>query len=434
MTFMYTLDALRSGALAGAKHVRLSGLTAFPEALYDLADTLEVLDLGGSQLTHLPDDFARLKRLKILFGSNNPFETLPPVLGRCEALEMVGFKSCRIREVPSEALPPRLRWLILTDNRLESLPQSLGDCVALQKLMLAGNRLTALPEAMQNCRALELVRLAANQFETLPVWLSQLPRLSWLALAGNPFAARAEAALTHVPVADIAWSDLSLGDVLGEGASGTTHLAQLSAGDLSRPVAVKIFKGAMTSDGLPQSEMAACVAAGRHEGLIPVLGRVRGHPDGRDALVMERIDPDWRVLAGPPNFETCTRDVYADGVRFDVGTALGIAQQIASAAAHLHSRGILHGDLYAHNILHDGRGRACLGDFGAASAYDPADRTQAEALQRLEVRAFGCLLDELTRLCDAPEALKRLTAACVDVPRNRPLFPEIVESLAAIAG
>lgn len=433
ITFVHTLDDLRSGALAGAKQVRLSGLTEFPEALYDLADTLEVLDLGASHVTHLPEDFARLHRLRILFGSKNPFEILPPVLGRCEALEMVGFKSCRIREVPSEALPPRLRWLILTDNDVESLPQGLGDCAALQKLMLAGNRLTALPETIQNCRALELVRLSANQFETLPVWLTRLPRLSWLALAGNPFAATAEAALARVPVSDIAWSDLSLGDVLGEGASGTTHLAQLSLEGLSREVAVKIFKGVMTSDGLPQSEMAACVAAERHEGLIPVVGKVRDHPDGRDALVMERIDPDWRVLAGPPNFETCTRDVYAEGVRFDVATVLGIAQQIASAANHLHNRGILHGDLYAHNILHNGNGRACLGDFGAASAFDLADRTKAEALQRLEVRAFGCLLEELTRLCDAPEALETLTAACVDVPQERPLFPDIVDALAAIA-
>ncbi|ADU13292.1 protein kinase [Asticcacaulis excentricus] len=430
---MHTLDDLRSGALSGAKQVRLSGLTAFPEALYDLADTLEVLDLSASYLTHLPEDFARLHRLKIFFGSNNPFETLPPVLGCCVALEMVGFKSCRIREVPSEALPPRLRWLILTDNCIERLPRRLGDCADLQKLMLAGNRLTALPETIQNCRALELVRLAANQFETLPVWLTRLPRLSWLGLAGNPFAARAEAALARVLVADIAWSQLSLGDVLGEGASGTTYLGQLSAGDLSRQVAVKIFKGAMTSDGLPQSEMAACVAAGHHEGLIPVMGKVCDHPDGRSALVMERIDSDWCVLAGPPSLKTCTRDVYAEGVRFDVGTVLGIAQQIASAADHLHNRGILHGDLYAHNILHDGNGRACLGDFGAASAYDPADRTQAEALQRLEVRAFGCLLEELTRLCDAPEAMERLTVACLDVPEKRPLFTDIVKSLAAIA-
>ena len=36
-----------------------------------------------------------------------------------------------------------------------------------------------------------------------------------------------------------------------------------------------------------------------------------------------------------------------------------------------------------------------IGDFGAASFVDMADRKTAEALERLEVRAYGCLLEEL---------------------------------------
>ncbi|MFT3996050.1 MAG: leucine-rich repeat-containing protein kinase family protein [Asticcacaulis sp.] len=431
---MHSLDDLRSGALKGARRVKLSGLSTFPDALYDLADTLEVLDLGGNALTALPDDFARLHRLKILFCSGNPFEVLPPVLGQCEALEMVGFKSCRIAEVPAEALTPKLRWLILTDNRVEALPERMGECPALQKLMLAGNRLRALPEAMQDCRALELMRLAANDFETLPPWLITLPRLSWLALSGNPATAAAEQAMARAEVANVDWSALSPGEVLGEGASGTTRLAHLRQDGVSREVAVKIFKGAITSDGLPRSEMAACVAAGRHEGLIPVLGRVSGHPEGREALVMERIASNWRVLAGPPDFDTCTRDVYAPEARFDSETVHGIARTIASAAAHLHRAGILHGDLYAHNILHNGHGRACLGDFGAASAYDPTDRARGEALQRLEVRAFGCLLEELLGRGevsgDEGATLSGLAQACLNPrPAERPLFSEIEEVL-----
>jgi hypothetical protein len=61
----------------------------------------------------------------------------------------------------------------------------------------------------------------------------------------------------------------------------------------------------------------------------------------------------------------------------------------------------MHGDLYAHNILHGGQGQALMGDFGAASFYATGDQTLADALQRLEVRAFGCLLEELLDRCDA---------------------------------
>jgi len=37
-----------------------------------------------------------------------------------------------------EALPPMLRWLILTDNRIDRLPEVLGERPHLQKLMLSG--------------------------------------------------------------------------------------------------------------------------------------------------------------------------------------------------------------------------------------------------------------------------------------------------------
>ncbi|MFX7506976.1 hypothetical protein ABTJ37_21925, partial [Acinetobacter baumannii] len=85
-------------------------------------ETLEILDLSGNELTALPDDLPRLHRLRIVFCSDNPFTELPAVLGRCPSLEMIGFKANRIEHVPAESLPPTLRWLVLTDNRIEQLP------------------------------------------------------------------------------------------------------------------------------------------------------------------------------------------------------------------------------------------------------------------------------------------------------------------------
>jgi len=133
-----TLTALRSGALAGARRLDLAcGLTELPREVFDLADTLEVLNLTGNRLSALPDDLPRLHRLRVVFCSDNAFTTLPPVLGSCGQLEMVGFKANRIARVPAESLPPRLRWLILTDNAVEALPDALGARPRLEKLMLA---------------------------------------------------------------------------------------------------------------------------------------------------------------------------------------------------------------------------------------------------------------------------------------------------------
>jgi hypothetical protein len=424
-----TLARLRSGALAGTQRLDLrdAGLTELPRDVFALADTLEVLDLSRNALDTLPDDLHRLHRLRVVFCSDNRFTELPAVLGRCPQLEMIGFKANRIRSVPGEALPPRLRWLILTDNAVESLPAALGERPRLQKLMLAGNRLSALPDTLATGgTALELLRIAANRFTALPDWLGALPRLAWLAHAGNPLTAAQEAqALAGHALPEIDWSRLQTGAVLGEGASGVIQQATLLQPDGARqPVAVKLFKGAMTSDGSPWSEMAAGIAAGSHRGLIGAQGRIVGHPDGAQGLVMPLIDPAFRVLAGPPSLDSCTRDVYAPDTRFTPAAARALAAGIASAAAHLHARGLMHGDLYAHNILHDGAGGARLGDFGAAS-FHPAP--MADALERIEVRAFGCLLEELSARCGvADPTLQALQARCVQ-PRvaSRPGFAEI---------
>jgi hypothetical protein len=435
---MQTLEQLRAGTLAGATRLKLScALSEFPREIFDLADTLEILDLSGNMLSMLPDDLPRLTRLRILFCSDNRFTALPAMLGRCPQLTMIGFKANRIDTVAAESLPTSLRWLILTDNRIAALPDAIGHCRQLQKLMLAGNLLRVLPPALANCTGLELLRISANRLTELPPWLLGLPRLSWLACAGNALSEQRElAALADVQIASIDWHDLQLQQQLGEGASGVIHRAQYR----TDAVALKIFKGDVTSDGLPRSEMAACISAGAHPNLIPVLGQLTAHPKGASGMVMPLIDAQFINLAGPPSLASCTRDSYPPGLLFDLTTVLALALGIASAAAHLHRAGIMHGDLYGHNILYCDDGRALLGDFGAASLFAP-DAPQAPALQRLEVRAFGLLLEELLErviddLAQQPmrETLAGLTAACLQEDVGaRPHFAAIEQDLSTLA-
>ncbi|MDR6530514.1 hypothetical protein J2800_001250 [Caulobacter rhizosphaerae] len=412
-----TLTALRNGDLAGARELRLrERLTAFPSEIFALAETLEVLDLSGGALTSLPDDLGRLTKLRVLFCSGNRFERLPPALGDCPALSQVGFRGCGLREIPAESLPPALRWLTLTDNAIDTLPAALGERPLLQKLMLSGNRLEALPDSLAGHSRLELLRLAANRFEALPGWLAEAPNLAWLAWAGNPFDHGAPPSGRTV-----AWSALRPGRPLGEGASGLVQAAEWTDGAQTRPVALKLFKGAMTSDGLPEREMAACLAAGEHPNLTGALGQLVDHPDGAQGLLMALLPPDWRVLAGPPSLESCSRDFYDPALRLDLDVALRIARDVATGAAHLHAKGLSHGDLYAHNILWDGAiGQAVLSDLGGASFLPngPGDR-----LDRLDVLAFGRLLAELLARVDGapPAAVQGLLADCLgaDAP-SRP--------------
>lgn len=431
------LASLARGDLSQARHLRLSGLREFPRDLLGLSETLEVLDLSDGELTELPTDFGRLHKLRILFCSNNRFERLPPALGDCAVLSQMGFRRCAVRDIPGEALPPQLRWLTLTDNRIERLPDSLGERPLLQKLMLSGNRLARLPQSLQQSARLELIRLSSNRLETLPDWLAELPRLAWASWSGNPLCEGFNPRLDPSQTRAIPWRDIEIGDNLGEGASGRVHRGfwRDPARDRALPVAVKLFKGAMTSDGLPESEITACLSAGEHPNLIGAHGRVDDHPSGDPALLTPLLPEAWRTLAGPPSAESCSRDVYAPDCRLTPASVLRLAKGVAGATAHLHDSGFSHGDLYAHNIIWDGTdGAAVLTDFGAASPLPGAK--QGEAWRRIETRAFGLLLEELLERCtseNAIPALRDVATACTQ-PRtvSRPTMDEALAHVAPL--
>ncbi|MEJ7557444.1 MAG: leucine-rich repeat-containing protein kinase family protein [Pedobacter sp.] len=420
---MQTLLQLQNGELSGATSLKLSEqLSTFPEEIFQLADTLEILDLSRNKLSRLPDHFGLLKKLKIFFCSDNDFTELPEVLSDCPLLDIVGFKSNRITTVLPKSINPNLRWLILTNNKIDSIPLTIGDCARMQKLMLAGNRLTELPHTLQNCRNLGLLRISANQIDRLPEWLLNMPKLSWLAFSGNPFVESPEIK----PLDLISWDELELNHVLGQGASGIIYQAQWIREDIKKHLAVKLFKGQVTSDGLPQDEMNTCITAGHHSGLVELLGQISNHPEDKKGLVMELIPASFHNLGDPPSLESCTRDLFREGLKLEPEQALKIASTIASVAAQLHSKNIMHGDLYAHNILIDADCNTLFSDFGAASFYENS------LIEKIEVRAFGYLLADLINLCNIdPRSLilanlQKLQERCHDeVVVLRPTFKAI---------
>ena len=397
-----TYAQLKAGELLGSTRLKLAcGLTSFPEEIYTLASTLEVLDLTGNALSSLPDDLDRFKKLRILFCSSNQFTEMPAVLGKCSSLSMIGFKANQINHIPESAIPTEnLRWFIVTDNVLTKLPNALGHCKKLQKIMLAGNQLTALPASMANCHALELLRISANQFATLPDWLFNLPKLTWLAYAGNPFSDVIETAQAKQQQAlEIDWAQLTLGKVLGEGASGITYQADWQHNNSTEPVAVKLFKSGLTSDGLPRCEMHANIMAGEHPNLVGVKGIIINHPDHVQGLVMPLLSPDLIILAQPPSFESCSRDVYLPETKLSKTQANHIAQGVKKAMYHLHAKGLMHGDLYAHNILWSDA-QVVLSDLGGASFLPIEDKALAESLMQLDRHAYQVLIEELANLTE----------------------------------
>ena len=418
---MHTLAQLRSGELQGIKRLKISeNLSDFPEEIYTLSETLEILDLSDNALSEIPSGISRLKKLKIAFISNNCFKEVPPAFKSCENLSMLGMKSNQIEDFDEDILPLSISWLILTDNQIKVLPKSIGKLHKLQKCALAGNQIRLIPEEIEGCRNLELLRLSANQIERLPLSLLKLPKLSWLAFSGNP------CALIHqeCSLPSTVSKDLEFQERLGEGASGEIFKGYSKV--LQKEVAIKLFKGAVTSDGYARDEMMAYMNTGNHKNLIRVLAKIE--EEDRLGLLLELIPERYGNLGLPPDFDTCTRDTFEEGKTFSIESIATISKAIASAAAHLHKKNIMHGDLYAHNILIDQENSCYLGDFGAASFYVE----DSDIYEKIEVRAFGCLLDDLLGLCEQKDHLlykniKNLSEKCMDSNiEKRPVFSEIL--------
>jgi serine/threonine protein kinase len=256
-----------------------------------------------------------------------------------------------------------------------------------------------------------------------------MPRLAYLAYAGNPID-------YHVSLPNdlrfFDFGDIKLDKVLGQGASGIIYKSKING--FAEEMAVKIFKGQVTSDGFPETEMDACLLAGNIPNLIEVKGKISKHPEYKDGLVMSLIPPDFKNLGNPPSFESCSRDVFKEGTNFTTNQILSIAKGIAKVAQHLHSLGICHGDLYAHNILYNEEGNHLLGDFGAATFYD-TNSNFAWQIERIEVRAYGYLLEDLLMNTNESglDSISNLKDLCTNEDLNtRPSFSKICKYLSSL--
>ena len=368
-----------------------------------------------------------LPNLKILFCMKNNFQIVPAVISEFPNLSMVSFKSNKLHSIHPQSLSTQLKWLILTDNQITTLPSTIGKCTNLQKLMLSGNKIQSIPKEMSKCTKLELVRLSSNQLDKPPMDLLKLPNLAWIALSENPFLHSTivkqqediSSTLKVFPNKEL--DDPDKGIVLGKGASGITRKYTLSnavdsdttSGDNSTyDVAVKEFYSNITSDGNPQIERLVSFTTAtliQSKSLITVLGQTK-----KNNLVMELLS-DYEVLANPPSLQSCSRDVYdhynndddKDGMKSYVTyeRMVHIVHHLLYTLKELHVKcSITHGDFYGHNILFSTKeeSQIWLTDFGAAFFYD-RNSEYGPYIELIERRAFSHLLSEVmdltTRFC-----------------------------------
>jgi hypothetical protein len=181
---------LRQDTLAVRILLDQNGLTATPVSqvaqIDPAAGRVVALRLGGRNLAALPPQIGSLDALKYLVLSDNLLDSLPEALWDLSDLVELDLGGNRIASL--DARIGRLRSLLflgLRGNGLASLPDSLFELPQLETLLLAQNALDTLPEAVADLAFLGYLDLSGNALRTLPYTLAAMETLDTLDISGN---------------------------------------------------------------------------------------------------------------------------------------------------------------------------------------------------------------------------------------------------------
>jgi hypothetical protein len=386
-------------------------------------------------LEDLPMEMEALtSSLEILFLSDNKFTKVPDLIKKLKKLRVLSMKGNLLTELTTENLPvSSLVWLILTNNRIAKINADIKDLKLLRKLMLSHNNLSEIPIELGECKDLELVRLSDNNLEKLPTDLLLLPKLGWISVAGNPIF-ESKTPNNGEKIINEQDIEINRSKVLGQGASGVVFSGRYNGDD----VAVKLFEEqSKGSDGNAEDEMSINSIVDNPYA-ISAIGVVE--KNGRKEMLVMKLLKGTSPLGEVPNFDTVTRDAGPSPLFkkiIDRNTILTTIWNVASALDYIHnSIGVSHGDVYLHNVLIDGEKVSRISDWGASFAYDRNNIEQAELIEKIEVLAFGKLVQDIlswhpSLIQEGPfeELLDEIIQPEVS---KRPNFKEIKEKLAHI--
>ena len=395
-----------------------------PEAVWEIAEKVKILDLQDGKRNTLPEDLPRFSNLVAINCSKNAFSEISTILRDCSSLEIAIFNACHIQRVEENAFPEKIRAISLTNNRLNAIPSSIGQYQKLEKITLAGNQLEDLPLELLDCGSLSMVRVAVNQLKSSPNWLFQHPKLAWFTDSANQYSHSAESLLLDMPT--VQWDSIELGELIGESRKSKVYSAKMADG---KKIALKFFDSYLSTDGVIEDDIASSLLAGQHESVVGGIARVVGAPDGKTGLVMPLVSSEYSSLGNLPTYTSLTRDVF--DMKFSANVIDQVIEDIANAMFHLSKLGIMHGDIYAHNILSNPQGKSMLGDFGCASLYTPKSH-EGELRERIDVLGFGYLIEDLIQHASEQVStdLVQLKERCLDSQvEGRPSFDEICKVL-----
>ncbi|XP_072902268.1 leucine-rich repeat and calponin homology domain-containing protein 1 isoform X3 [Hemitrygon akajei] len=163
---------------AGAGILGLSGrkLKEFPRSVtgHDLSDTVQA-DLSKNRLSEIPMEVCHFISLEMLNLYHNCIRVIPDTVINLQALTNLNLSRNQLSTLPLCICALPLKVLVVSNNKLVSLPEDIGQLKCLMELDVSCNEITVLPQQMGQLRSLRELNVRRNYLQILPEELADLP-------------------------------------------------------------------------------------------------------------------------------------------------------------------------------------------------------------------------------------------------------------------
>ncbi|XP_048049533.1 leucine-rich repeat and calponin homology domain-containing protein 1 isoform X2 [Megalobrama amblycephala] len=168
--------ALEDAANSGFMNLSSRKLKEFPRTAsnYDLTDTVEA-DLSKNRLIDIPSEVCHLVSLETLNLYHNCIRNIPDTIISLQSLTCLNISRNQLSVLPACVCGLPLRVLNASNNKLNALPESIGQLTNLMELDVSCNEITALPRHIGQLKALRELNVHRNLLCVLPEDLADLP-------------------------------------------------------------------------------------------------------------------------------------------------------------------------------------------------------------------------------------------------------------------
>ena len=144
------------------------------------------LNFSRRGLSEFPEEAFLNPNLKVIRLYGNKIDSIPDRIGEFVNLEKLYLGKNNIRYLPkSISKLKKLKILSIQYNDLVEIPSSIGGMENLEQLLLNNNKLKTLPKTIGDLKKLEVLELKYNGFEVLPDEIGDCAELQFIKLNQN---------------------------------------------------------------------------------------------------------------------------------------------------------------------------------------------------------------------------------------------------------